>query len=282
MNQELINYLFNTRAIRVCPKDKPFWYTSGKIGPYYVNTHFLYGSEEKANLFLEEIDGIKDDKLNCSEAFHRTTKENYLIDPVYKGTIDLLAEYIEKHINVDEVDYVSGGERRDWFFSFIIADILDKPHITLFKDMTSVIYHKGKSYEKDNLEGASVLHIADLITSASSYERAWVPAIERINGKMKWSAVIVDRLQGGSDILKNLGVESHALVFINHEIFVQANKKGHIDDSQLKLVLDYIEDPERFMENFLLTHPGFLEESLKEGGKIAERARLLMEMLNKK
>ena len=77
-----------------------------------------------------------------------------------------------------------------------------------------------------------------------------MPAIERINGKMKWSAVIVDRLQEEATYL-NLGVESHALVFINHEIFVQANKKGHIDDSQLKLVLDYIEDPERFMENFL-------------------------------
>ncbi len=281
MNQKLINYLFDTRAVRVCPKDRPFWYTSGRIGPYYVNTHFLYGSEEKANLFLEDINRLMNDRLNCSGAFHKATKENYLKDPIYKGTIDLLVKYIRQHIKLSEVDYISGGERRDWFFSFLVADILDKPHITIFKDMTSVIYYKGKTNEQDNIEGASVLHIADLITTASSYERAWVPAIKRINGSMKWSAVVVDRLQGGSNILQRLGVESHALIFINTEIFEKANKKGYIDDSQLKLVLDYMKNPDEFMDNFLLSHPDFLVESLKEGGKIAERARLLIESMKK-
>ena len=38
MYSHLVTYLFETRAIRVCPKDKLFWYTSGKIGPYYINT----------------------------------------------------------------------------------------------------------------------------------------------------------------------------------------------------------------------------------------------------
>ena len=59
MNKLLIDYLFKTNAIRVCPKDKPFWYTSGRIGPYYVNTHFLFGSETKANAFLADIDRLK-------------------------------------------------------------------------------------------------------------------------------------------------------------------------------------------------------------------------------
>src|SRR5690554_2265572 len=97
MIQELVNYLFNTEAIRVCPKDRPFWYTSGKIGPYYINTHFLYGSEQKANSFLMEIDRLKDDTFNCSRAFHKLAKENYLKDPVYKGTIDLLINYIREN-----------------------------------------------------------------------------------------------------------------------------------------------------------------------------------------
>ena len=47
MYSHLVTYLFETRAIRVCPKDKLFWYTSGKIGPYYINTHFLIGCEEE-------------------------------------------------------------------------------------------------------------------------------------------------------------------------------------------------------------------------------------------
>ncbi|NLU53572.1 MAG: orotate phosphoribosyltransferase [Clostridiaceae bacterium] len=277
MNQELMGFLFKTNAIRVCPKDKPFWYTSGKIGPYYVNTHFLYGSEEKANSFLSAIDRLKDDKKGCSKEFHRLTRENYGTDPLYKGTIDALLDYIKNNIDVDEIEYVSGGERRDWFFSFLIADFLDKPHITLFKDNTAVIYKNGEGTEAKSLDGAKVLHVADLITTASSYERAWVPAINKLNGIMKWSVVVVDRLQGGADVLKSLGVESHALVSIDSEVFKRACQNGYIDEGQLKLVLDYLENPEGSMKDFLMNNPAFLENALNEGGKAAERAKLLIE-----
>ena len=36
----IISYLFKTNAIKFCEENKPFWYTSGKIGPYFINTHF--------------------------------------------------------------------------------------------------------------------------------------------------------------------------------------------------------------------------------------------------
>ena len=45
---DLTSYLFETNAIRFCEENKPFWYTSGKIGPYFINTHFVYGSEKDA------------------------------------------------------------------------------------------------------------------------------------------------------------------------------------------------------------------------------------------
>ena len=277
MNNALIGYLFDTKAIRVCPKDKPFWYTSGKIGPYYVNTHFLYGSEEKANGFLADIDRLKEDKIGCSMDFYRLAKENYDSDPVFKGTIDALADYIKNNLNIEEIDVVSGGERRDWFFSFLIADILKKPHITLFKDLSAVIWHNGKSKNAENLEGASVLHVADLITTASSYERAWVPAIKQLNGSIKWSMVVVDRLQGGEEVLRKLGVISHALVAISADVFEKACQNRYIDDSQLKLVLDYMKNPEESMETFLRENPAFLKEALNGGGKTAERAKLLID-----
>jgi len=73
--RELVNWLFNTGAVRVCPEGKPFWYTSGTIGPYYINTHFLYGSERKALELLETIDAIKADRLGCPGK----------LNPVYPG-----------------------------------------------------------------------------------------------------------------------------------------------------------------------------------------------------
>ena len=53
---DIMSYLFSTNAIKFCPENKPFWYTSGKIGPYFINTHFVYGSEKEAVEFLEYID----------------------------------------------------------------------------------------------------------------------------------------------------------------------------------------------------------------------------------
>jgi len=275
MNRELIGYLFETKAIRVCPKDRPFWYTSGKIGPYYVNTHFLYGSEEKANEFLTLIDGLKDNKLSCSGEFHRASKENYRADRIYKGTIDALVSYARENLDTDRIDYISGGERRDWFFSFMVADLLGKPHLTLFKDLSSVLYKNGNSEEAGDLNGASVLHIADLITTASSYERAWVPAVRGKNGRMKWSLVVVDRLQGGAEVLKSRGVESHQLVSIDREVFKKAAEAGYIDKEQLGLVLDYMDDPEGSMKEFLKNNPMFLKQALSGDAKTAQRARLL-------
>ena len=277
MKNDLIAYLFGTRAIRVCPKNVPFWYTSGKIGPYYVNTHFLYGSEDQANQFLEKIDALKDDKAGCSDPIFHTALEQYGNDPVYRGTLDSLTDYIRENLDPEAFDYVSGGERRDWFFSFLVADHFKKPHITLFKDLDAYVYENGKSQPVHDLKGAKVLHVADLITTASSYERAWVPALQKLGGEIKWSLVVVDRLQGGGEVLSNLNVESHALIGIDRKVFEKALESGYINEDQLKMVLDYMEDPEESMRRFLMSHPDFITGALDNGGKAAERAKLLIE-----
>ena len=138
-SEKLISWLFETRAVRVCPEDRPFWYTSGTIGPYYINTHFLYGNEEKANELLGLIDSEKHDKPMCIRKVIKAVKENYENDNIYKGLMDEMRFFIEKHVNLDDVDYISGGERRDWFFSVLVADLLGKPHLSIFKDLTCVV-----------------------------------------------------------------------------------------------------------------------------------------------
>ena len=47
MKNPIINALFDTRAIRVCSPEEPFWYTSGLFGPYYVNTHFYSAARKR-------------------------------------------------------------------------------------------------------------------------------------------------------------------------------------------------------------------------------------------
>ena len=203
---DIMSYLFETNAIKFCEENKPFWYTSGKIGPYFINTHFVYGSEKEACEFLSFIDECLADKQTLPTKVFEQSFAQYNSNAIYKDVIDTMKKYIEKNIDVSEVDYISGGERRDWFFSNVIAHLLGKPHISIFKDLSTFVSDCDfkNSEVVTNLSGKKVLHIADLITVASSYIRAWIPAIRNLGGQVAWSCVVVDRMQGGRLKLKVL------------------------------------------------------------------------------
>ncbi|MGE5615116.1 MAG: orotate phosphoribosyltransferase [Bacillota bacterium] len=271
---KLVDWLYKTGAFKVCPEGKPFWYTSGTIGPYYVNTHFLYGSERKALELLEKIDAVKADKLGCHGSLLPIVENNYDSDEIYKGVIDSMLEFIKNNVDLDSVGYISGGERRDWFFSLIVASKLKKPHITIFKDLDAVITEDGETYHADSICGARVMHITDLVTEASSFERAWIPAIQNICGQLAYSVAVVDRLQGGKEILERYNISSFTMVCIDREFFGKALERGLINKGQYEMLLDYARDPRKSMKKFLEEHPEFLENSLCGDAKTRERAKL--------
>ncbi len=277
VNEKIVNWLFETNAIRVCPENKPFWYTSGTIGPYFINTHFLYGSEEKANKLLEVIDREKSNYFTCPVKVLEKTLHNYENDTVYKGLIDEMVEFIKENIDLNEVDYISGGERRDWFFSLIIAHFLKLPHLTIYKDLKIVVSNETSVEEPVDLKGKKVLHIADLITEASSYDRAWIPAVANSGGNMKWSLVVVDRMQGGARLLAGHSVKSFAMVNIDIALFERALNLGYINNDQYEMIKDYMRNPKESMKSFLKNNPEFLKNALNGDEKTRERARLCVE-----
>jgi len=118
----------------------------------------------------------------------------------------------------------------------IIAKLLNKPHITIYKDLTTVVSSDGKTEELKELNGESVLHIADLITEASSYERAWIPAIKNNGGRIKWSVVVVDRKQGGAELLKSYDIKSFSMVDIDIGLFKRVLDMGLIDREQFEMI----------------------------------------------
>jgi orotate phosphoribosyltransferase len=273
----LVKGLFETDAVRICGENKPFWYTSGKIGPYYINTHFLFGSEAAANNLLTLIDKEKSSAPILHLKLFDAVMNKYNNDPIYKSLIDDMISYIKDNVNLSEIKYISGGERRDWFFSIIIAHFLNKPHITIFKDLSMVLLDKGQTCEVPDLNGSEVLHIADLITEASSYERAWVPAIKSAGGRISVSLVVIDRKQGGKELLESLGVVSLAMAGIDLKLFDKALEMNYINQSQFDMVKAYIENPTTSMKDFINNHPEFISESLAADLKTAERARLCLD-----
>ena len=277
---DIMSYLFDTKAVRFCEENKPFWYTSGKIGPYFINTHFVYGSEKEASDLLNFIDEALSDKLTLPKKVFQKVLKQYEENEIYHNVIDTMKDYILKNIDISEIDFVSGGERRDWFFSNIIAYLLGKPHISIYKDLSTVV--SSCDFEKtetvSSINGKSVLHIADLVTVASSYIRAWIPAIRNANGVMKWSCVVVDRMQGGKERIENEGVKFFSLVNVDNTLFETAYKNNIINENQLEMLEKFFENPDESMREFLIEHPEFLDGALHScDEKTAKRAKLLVD-----
>ena len=274
MENPIISWLFETDAVRVCPEGQPFWYTSGKLGPFYINTQFLYGSEAAANSLLKTIEeACAGEKLAFYDKVWADISAQLASCPIYAQLIELLTEAAAKL----DVDFVSGGERRDFFFSMPVARKLGLGHLSIFKDLSCVYTDKdGVSMDaaQAGLAGKKSVHIADLITVASSYIRAWIPAVESLGARIAYSLAVVDRDQGGSDILAKAGCPLTTLVTIKPELFEQAKALGRVTDAQVALVNSFIADPDKFMHDFLVAHPDFLASEIAKGGKSAQRAEL--------
>ena len=127
----IADYLFATHALRVSDPEKPFWYASGTLGPFYVNTHFLIESEEKANELLEKIEkAAAGNRELFLQSILDFVKTQYETSESYKMVIDLIVAKAKEL----SFDFISGGERRDFFFSLMPAYLLGKPHLSIFKD----------------------------------------------------------------------------------------------------------------------------------------------------
>lgn len=276
---DIISYLFKTNAIKFCKENEPFWYTSGKIGPYFINTHFIYGNENDAKELLTFIDDQLTDKMALPQNVFERVLKQYNSNEIYKDVIDEMISKIKQNININEIDYVSGGERRDWFFSNIIAYLLDKPHISIYKDLNAVVSDSKFKTTKPlgNINNARVLHVADLMNVASSYLRAWIPAIENFGGKMCWSCVVVDRMQGGTEKIKEKNVIPLSLVQVNKGLFEKAVELDVINEEQQKMLNNFFDNPDETMKQFLINHPEFIKNSLNADEKTAKRAKLLVD-----
>ena len=274
-----MSYLFETKAIKFCEENKPFFLTSGMISPYFVNTHFLFGSEKEATEFLSYIDTLLEDRISLPKKVFDRVLVQYQNNSIFKYTIDTMIKSITDSVDLAQIDYISGGERRDWYFSNMIAYLLKKPHLTLFKDMEAFVspYDFSSTEKITDLTGKKVLNASDLVTAASNYVRSWLPAIRNLNGELVWTCYVVDRKQGGTETLIKEGVQTIPLVFVDNSLFEKAYELKVINSAQLEMLKKFYEDPYSTMKQFLINHPEFLENALHADEKTKKRAQLLID-----
>ena len=271
----IADYLFETNAVRVSDPEKPFWYASGTLGPFYVNTHFLIESEEKANELLALIEeAAAGDRTDFLSTILEFVKKQYETSESYKEVIDLI---VSKAKELD-FDIISGGERRDYFFSLMPAYLLGEPHLSSFKDgetyFSENVEEKAVKVGEGDLAGKVSLHIADLITEASSYTNAWIPSIRGVGAEIKDTIAVIDRLQGGEANLAKEGVNMYTFAKIELSLFDEGVEKGILTQAQRDMVAHFMENPIDYMKAFLKAHPDFIDEQIALGGKPKQRAEM--------
>lgn len=273
----LLEQLFATDALALANEDEPFWYTSGKLGPFYINTHYLAGGQARAEALLQIIETALSDPTHfVPRLFGEFLQELETNKPFYE-----LMMTAKKQLETVSFDIISGGERRDFFFSLPLAYLLGKPHLSILKDgrsfYTPDVQSGTPAIASPDLRGKQVLHVADIVTKASSFTRLWVPAIHQTGATIHQAFAMLDRHQGGRESLSELGICLMTLGDIDERFFAQVEQMGRIDPSHRKQVQAFLRDPDGFMTDFLLAHPNFITEQLAQGGKAAERAQLALD-----
>lgn len=278
----LMDLLFKTNAFKICKPNEPFWYTSGKIGPYFINADYLYGSEEESKEFLKFIDLEleHESKEDIPGHLFQRIIDHYHTNEIYRDVVNQMKEFIEKNVIISKVDYISGGERRDWYYSIILSYLLGIPHVTIFKDLTTVESDSDFTHSEvvTSIPDKNFLHVADLLNQSASFIRGWIPAIKNLGSHIEWSLFAVDRMQGGTETLTNDGVKVYSLLQIDNTLFNKAFDLGIINNEQLTMLENFKKDPDGSMKTFLINHPEFLENSLNsDNSKTQKRAKLLVE-----
>ncbi len=274
--QANVKWLFETQAFKVAPPERPFSFTSGLLGPYFIATHFLCGGPECAEDLLEYISEHGEERREFPSNILSLLRDVYTANSIFKSVIDGMTALAAEAFPLSEITHIAGGQRRDWFFSPLIAEKLEKPCLYIYNDL-SIVDEEGVAVE--SLEDAQVLHVADLLTVGSSYVKKWCPAVSALGGKLLFSLNCVDRAQHGTEALADSGVlETASLFVVSPELFSDASELGLIDHEQEQQLLQYLDDPYTTMRDFLIENPEFLTDAkASDDEKIRARTRLLLD-----
>jgi len=196
--------------------DTWFPYTSGWIGPYYVQSMDI-----------------------CKTAIGYQT--------AIKGLMDIAEHLINK--SGLAIDVISGGESRDWPFSFPVAEKLGVATLMIYKD--------GKMLGAD-VNDKRVVHIADLNNEGSSPRDKWVPVIKNAGGTINDIIFLVDRLEDGVEEMKKLGLNSYAVVPLNEEAWIFLKENEIVTQTVFDSLMKYWKDRKAWGMKKIIEHPELL------------------------
>lgn len=271
----LTTALFSTDAISIWNNQTGpvFWYAANVPGPFYVNTEKLIGAAAAEKL-LEGINAIiaKDaSKEEKSELIHKLVMDEYKGNTIFQKVIATLLVKAREQFG-DAYNSISGGERRDWFFSIPFAHESQLDHVFLFKDQSIFT----RPYSGEAQSSPKVLHVADLINNAASYFSNWLPTLNQHNLPLIGTACVITRGSVGIDKLKEANVAICALKNIDPQFFTELRDINLIDKNAAEEINAYFTAKEDWARKYILSKPHlFKMETLDSKSK--ERLKFFLE-----
>lgn len=188
-------------------------------------------------------------------------------DTFYHACQDMI-KMVGEHAS--QISAISGGESRDWMFSLPVAHGIMRPHVMIYKD--------GKMVGAD-VSKMTVAHVADLNNEGSSPRDLWVPAIRNNGGYIDQIFFYVDRMEDGLKVMKDLELESRALVPLDAHAWDYLQKHGVVTPNIYISLMERMEDKDSWARAMLRSDKGlvtlaklfFNENTISKARRIMEK-----------
>lgn len=215
--------------------DSPVIVTSGEfLTPFFVNAEKLCG-DPAIDAVLSARGGEDGELIEyaCARAE---------ADETFGSVVTELARVVGGLLEGARAPVVSGGQRRDWLFSGPVARRLGLEHASLYKqapgqeagrDRMVLRSPRGEERPAASLEGRTAVHVADMVTAASSChardpvsgrEVGWVPMLRERGAEIRDLVAVVSRRQGGEEALAAVGVKVRSLAAVD-EVFLARHSR---------------------------------------------------------
>ncbi|MGV8151986.1 MAG: hypothetical protein ACP5OG_02815 [Candidatus Nanoarchaeia archaeon] len=166
---------------------------------------------------------------------------------VMKNGRDYYNACLDIALELGECDLITGGETRDWIFSLPVS--------TITKNPSTMLYENGK-IAGPQLKEKEIIHIADLNKDGSSVRDYWSPIIKNRGGKLKEIIFYVDRLEEGTQVLKELGIKNKAIVPMDSYSWDSLLSKGALDKKIYSSLMKRLEDMDAWARDMLRSEKG--------------------------
>jgi orotate phosphoribosyltransferase len=126
---------------------------------------------------------------------------------LFSSTLDLLEAKIRCDVGIEAFDKLGGMELKGALFASNLSPRLNKPLVVLDRSKGMPLYGVVEPGER-------ILLIDDILNLGLTMKRSvkWIK--EEASGVVEDSLVIIDRLGGGSRVLKRMGVRIHRIATI--------------------------------------------------------------------